>query len=340
MSQLMSFVRSRRGRLAFTYLAIIMVLTVIFSVVIYFIASTQFDRPLPQRGFGREIIFIDRDNVERVFLQRANETRAGLVMGLVSLNIFVLGLGSWLSVVLAKRTLQPIEEAMEEQSRFISDASHELRTPLTALQVTNEVALRRKTISEQDAREIFQHNVDETTKLHTLTTSLLGLIKTEQPESATSPTPVALQAVVGDAMSAVVAKAQEKSVTVQDNVAKLNVLSQAEPLTQVLRILLDNAVKYSKKSGKVMIDTLEKGDDVELRVIDEGIGIAATDIPHIFSRFYRADVSRSKVTHDGYGLGLAIAKSISDRNYMRLGVKSVKGQGSTFSIHLKKSIHN
>ena len=93
-------------------------------------------------------------------------------------------------------------------------------------------------------------------------------------------------------------------------------------------ILFDNAIKYSKKGGKVEVKTYRS----TLEVIDNGIGILEEDIPHVFDRFYRADSSRSKEKTDGYGLGLSIAKSITDLHGARIKVESKVGKGSVFTV--------
>ena len=325
------FITTRTGKLALTYLAIIMTMTLVFSVVIFTIASNQFDRPLPPHNDARSLTG-NSDSIQELFDQRAADAKLELLTSLLLLNIGMFGFGAWFSVHLAKLTMEPIEQAMQEQSRFVTDASHELRTPLTALRSVNEVALRRKNMNDDDARELARKNIAEITKLHTLTTSLLGLIHTEQ--MALVPQPVALQQVVGDAMEAVVAAAQERKISVTDTTPNVTVLSQPDQLTQVVRILLENAVKYSHPKGEVGVAAVPAGDTVTLTVSDTGIGISKADLPHIFSRFYRADESRSKVRHEGYGLGLAIAKSISDQLGMNLAVKSQLGKGSEFSVVL------
>lgn len=319
-----------------TYLAIIMAMTIVFSMVIFAIASNQFDRPLPQheplRG-GLYSISGDGDvDIQNLLTQRADEAKLGLLFSLLILNIGMLAFGLWFSVHLARLTMEPIEQAMEEQSRFVSDASHELRTPLTALQSMNEVALRRKKITEKEARELAEANVEQATKLHALTSSLLGLVASNKV--AVKLEPVAIQDAVADAMTAVVAAAQGKGITVDDETQAVTVRASREQLVHVLRILLDNAIKYSADGSSVRLITDVQGPKVRLSVVDKGIGITAADMPHIFSRFYRADTSRSKERHDGYGIGLAIAKSISDHMHWDITAESKAGKGSTFTVEL------
>ncbi|MGH7241372.1 MAG: sensor histidine kinase, partial [Candidatus Saccharimonadales bacterium] len=105
-------------------------------------------------------------------------------------------------------------------------------------------------------------------------------------------------------------------------------------LQQALIILLDNAVKYSAPGKKVTLTTHVKGKATYIHVQDKGAGIRASDIPHLFRRFYRADAARSDGSTNGYGLGLAIAKQIVENNHGHIEVTSTPGKGSTFSLKL------
>lgn len=332
LSQIRRYVNSRTGHLAATYLAIIMAMTIIFSFVIFTIAARQFDRPLEGRGSGR-IMMGAPDDIRILLDQRAAEARAELILSLLLLNLGVLGFGIWFSTYLAARTMEPIERAMREQAQFVTDASHELRTPLTALTSLNEVALRRKAkISDVDARDLAAKNVAEANKLYALTTSLLGLVHADQHIERARP--VELQRAVSDALEHVVQLAQQKSINIEDAVPNIRVLTRADKLTQVIKILLENAVKYSKAQGTVRLFAETQGALVTLSVADSGMGIAPQDMPRIFDRFYRADQSRGKSKNEGFGIGLAIAKAISDQCSMNIRVESTFGKGATFSIDL------
>lgn len=332
-----NFLTSRTGRLALTYLAIIMALTMFFSVVIYAIVATQLDRPpSPSRDavLRMENEFA-RDQFEQLVQERTTEAKESLVLTLALLNASMLVVGALISYVLARRTLQPIEHAMAAQSQFVSDASHELRTPLTALQATNEVALRKKSLSLGDAKTLIAANVDEAVKLRNLTNALLSLVKEEhQPARYEA---VHLSEVVGDAIQSIVPIAQEKNIQVDDQVPNLSVVTDRHALAQVLKIFVENAIKYSPDNARVTVTAKATGDDVALHVTDTGPGIAEKDLPHIFQRFYRTDASRSTQHVEGYGLGLAIAKTICDRQKWDIRVASQLGHGSTFSVVMKQA---
>lgn len=337
MSEARQFTRilqSATLRLAGTYLAIIMLMSVAFSVVFYYTSAQQLDRQVPvatQQLQARSNPWFS-DEIERYLQARADEGRAELLAKLILLNSITLLLGACLSYVLARQSLQPIEEAMDAQARFVSDASHELRTPLTALQLTNEVALRKKKLGTKESRELIEHNLAEAKKLKSLSDGLLGLLK--QDGQLLEFTSVSLQAAAGEAMNRVAPSALEKDIAVHDAVPNIMVKSEEGALTQIVTILLDNAVKYSDKGSEIHLEARARGKSACLSVRDKGVGIKASELPHIFDRFYRADTSRSRQVTEGYGLGLSIARKLADQLGAEVTAKSQPGKGSTFTIKL------
>lgn len=342
--QLLRFLGTPTVKLAGTYLAIIMLMSVSFSIIFYNTSAQQFSRPIPGVGQSElrqngNVMFNDQngsivfnDELRRVIDERFAQTRRALKIRLVWINLSALVLGSVISYILARRSLQPIEEAMEAQTQFVSDASHELRTPLTVLQTTNEVALRRPKLPAADARDLIAHNVEEVKKLRHLSNMLLELLKNNDAEVIFAP--VNLQDVVSDALGSVVAVAQDKDITIEDQVPKVYALTSKELLARIVVILLDNAVKYSEAGKVITISAKQTEKKVFLSVTDQGIGIRASDLPHIFRRFYRADKSRSVNDTHGYGLGLAIADKLSEQSGAKIHVSSTLGKGSTFAIEL------
>ena len=102
-------------------------------------------------------------------------------------------------------------------------------------------------------------------------------------------------------------------------------------------ILLDNAIKYGHDHSQINITLTETRDQVKLQISDQGIGITKQDLPYIFDRFYKTDISRTKNTSKGYGLGLSIAKRIVELHQGEIQVKSKVGKGSTFTITFPRS---
>ncbi len=323
------FWQSHTLRLAASYLAIIMVLSIGFSIILYQVSSDEIGRQVPP-SYNR---FYEPPNLElrEFFEHRVNEGRLHLRNNLVLLNLFVLITGSGISYLLARRSLRPIEEAMEAQGQFITNASHELRTPLTAILAENEVALRRPGLNLSRAKKIIEDNTEEITKLKELTDGLLNLAKND---NHIAPKSVAIQEVVSSATTNVLKLAQAKQVSIDDQSSNITVLAETDKLTQVMTILFENAIKYGKANSTVYVSAQPKGKAGVIQVRDEGPGIAKKDIPHIFDRFYRGELSRSSRKVSGYGLGLSIAQQIIISYGGEISVTSTMGKGSTFTIKL------
>jgi signal transduction histidine kinase len=321
-------------RLAASYLAIIMVLSIAFSVVFYRTSSDAIGRQIPPKSVYGEGFrgVIGGDTFNTFFTQRISEGRSELVGRLILLNVLTLFLGAIISYYLARASLEPIEEAMEAQSRFSSDASHELRTPLTAIRARNEVALRKPKLSTAEARQVIQSNLDEVIKLEVLSEGLLRLAR--EDGKPIKKMPVGLDEVVSDAINKVIEPAQAKHISIHETVPKISIMADASSLAQAIKILLDNAIKYSPPKTTIKISARVKGKQAFLDVKDQGQGIKAADLPHVFDRFYRADHARTKKGENGYGLGLSIAQKIIDQQGGEITVKSAVDKGSTFTIKL------
>ena len=307
-------------RLAGTYLAIIMVMSIVFSFVLYNFSAQEFHRRPEQRHADSKFspIVIDDESlsVSDYLSKREDFAMASLRINLVIVNLVMFVVASLLSYLLAQHTLQPIEENMAAQSRFVSDASHELRTPLTALLAANEVAARNTKLTLAQAKRVIADNVSDVTRLQTLANSMLGLLKDD--DAAMTKEPVSLQAV-------------EKNIAVEDETVELMLLGDRQKLEQLVTILLDNAIKYSGNDTTVHISSTRKGRQAVIAVRDEGIGMDGETVEQIFTRFYRAEESR---TTSGYGLGLPIAQRIVQAHGGKISVQSAKGKGTTFTILL------
>jgi len=333
--QVTDFLGSTTARLAASYLAIIMVLSISFSFVLYKTSVHELGRQIPPVSMFNPEQPDPSEGLEyhHFFDRRIEEGRGHLQGRLILLNLVVLGAGAGLSYYLARRTLQPIESAMDAQSRFVTDASHELRTPLTAILTGNEVAQRKPNLTLKQAKDTIKSNTEEIIKLQGLTDGLLSLAA-QDINGPPIRQPVSLQDITGEAMNRVLAAAQAKHISIEDKVPDIKVSGDQAKLTQVATILLDNAVKYSPEKSTVYIEGHDKDGHGSLSVKDDGIGIAADDLPRIFDRFYRADPARTKPAADGYGIGLSIARKIIDQHHGRITVSSALGEGSTFTIQL------
>lgn len=326
--------RKRTRQLALSYLAIIMALSLLFSGVVYAVVATQLDRPLPPRKYADQSIQDIPEEFRTRIDERDRQTRQSTIASLAILNVVMLAGGARLSFYLARRTLQPIKQAMDAQNQFIGDASHELRTPLTALQTTNQVALRKKHIDDAKAREVLRKNISEVSKLHNLTESLLSLVHAEQ--RAVMAEAIWLDELARDVAMSLSSVADIKQITIDVTVDHRILSTDAAILAQVLTILTDNAIKYSPEGSTVTIGSKTENGSTTLFVRDQGIGISSDDQAHIFDRFYRADTARTRTDTSGHGLGLAIARTQVERLRGSLTVKSAPDQGSTFYLQFAK----
>lgn len=330
---MMSLIRSAVMRMTLFYLAILTLISVSFSMVVYDLSSRELDRSMPGKVL-RELggrFFVGE--YEQRWLDLMDESQARLKQRLVILNIVIIGLGAVGSYWFARRTLEPIDGAMERQGQFISDASHELRTPLTAMMTETEVGLRDPNLTIEDAKQLLASNLEEAKRLSELTTNLLELSSGRQHELALEP--VGLAEVIARATQQVEPARSKMGTVITSTVTKQHVLGDPQRLEELLVILLDNAIKYSNKKAQVTLAAKKHGRTISLTVRDNGNGITPTDLPHIFDRFYRADASRSTQNIDGHGLGLSIARQIVEAHGGQITATSKVGQGTTFTVKLQ-----
>jgi signal transduction histidine kinase len=313
-------------KLTVFYVLIIMVISLLFSVWVYNEATRELQIGLRAKfdQFGQTLITPDVDQFVR-------EGRMRVAFNLFVLNVLVLGAGAATSYFLARRTMQPIEEAMEAKDRFTADASHELRTPLATMKAEIEVALRDKKRSKTETDQLLYSNLEEIDRLGSLAEGLLVLTNEEKSPQLSS---VRIDKLLRAVCARFAVFAQTKNVTLTCNADAYTVLSDTVQLEKVVGILIDNAIKYSPPASEVTITTGIDDDKVVVAVADHGYGIKASDLPHIFDRFYRADASRSKERVAGHGLGLSIARSLAASFDATITVKSVLGKGSVFSVVL------
>lgn len=317
-----------------------MVISLFFSLVVYQLSVQEIDRGLQRpgvvigrsNGIGLSWQIRDELNQDRVSYYVTAKNR--IINRLLITNLIIIFAGGALSYYLARRTLKPIEDAHESLERFTADASHELRTPIAVMQSEIEVALMDPKLNLAKSKAILNSNLEELAKLTALSEGLLRLAQLDNDGIQIEK--VNMNDVVAAAVDRVNAVATKRGTSIKATVPdKLTVQADHMSLTEALVILLDNAVKYSPDKSEVVVRvTKQPKEGVKIEVIDKGIGMLPTDIPHIFDRFYRSDVARSKQDRDGYGIGLAIAKQVIDAHHGKISVTSKPDKGSTFTIQL------
>jgi heavy metal sensor kinase len=227
--------------------------------------------------------------------------------------------------------LARLERAFITLRRFTADASHELRTPLTAIRTVGEVGLREPR-SEAEYRETIGSILEETERLTTLADSLLVLSRADAGRADLRPARFDLAGLAREAVAHLEVLAEEKSQRIAVEAADGVLVTADRPtLRQAAINLLDNAIEHGPEGARISVAVRRSERDAVLEVIDDGPGIAAEHLPHIFERFYRADRARSR-ERGGAGLGLSIARWAVEANGGRIEVESEVGRGSRFRI--------
>ena len=321
--------RSATFKLTSWYLAIIIAISLLFSVVIYTIASrevaTRIDDWQSASSYSTSRFLAIRE-------QQLHRAEANLIASLAITNITIWTIGGIGSYYLARRSLRPIKEAHEAQSRFTSDASHELRTPLTSMKAEIEVALRDPKLNKSEMRELLSSNLEEVDKLTKLAQTLLQLSRLDHNALTYEKLPLKkLLASVKDRF-----KNADRTIVISSESAH-KVWGNRASIEELITILMDNAIKYSPAGSTIRITTISKKHMVGFEIINSGPGIAPTALPHIFDRFYRVDSARSNSSKNGYGLGLSLAKKIVELHGGELTVSSAINADTTFRVLLQKT---
>lgn len=341
--------KKARIRLTLWYIAILMVVSTLFSVVIYemltfeverfsLMQKTRIERRMRNEDFSPrteplghalpELPLVDTDLV--------NEVKTRITIILFGINGIIFIVGGGLSYFLAGKTLSPIRKMVEEQNRFIADASHELRTPLTAIKTSFEVLLRNTRLTLREATSVVRDSMSDVDSLQKLTDSLLQLAsvsgtRNNQYES------LSLKEILSLSIRRVSPLAHKKKIKLSSVLTKSEVVGDRHALTELFSIVYDNAVKYGKTGTQVVTSVSQSGHWVTVKITDQGIGIDENNLSHIFDRFYRADEARTRNGKDGYGLGLAIAKKIVEQHKGTIRAESIKGKGTTILVDLPAS---
>ncbi len=228
------------------------------------------------------------------------------------------------------------ESARQAYRSFVYNLSHEVANPLQSIQ-TNLDNMARCQVDEARRWRQYQGTIAaEVQRMSSLTENLRLLAHLETPDAPLTQEPVNLKGVVEEAVMALhdAAEAQGVRLRYVGPERPSRVLGDRDRLVRVFRNLVDNGIKYSRaEGGAVIVGVQEEGESLQVRVSDEGVGIAPEDLPHIFDTAYRAPDARS-FRRKGSGLGLAIVKRIVEQHGGEIRVQSQPGEGTTFSFSL------
>ncbi len=258
-------------------------------------------------------------------------------------NLFVLCLLSFIlsffvffviSLILSAWILKPVEKAWQQQNRFVSDASHELRTPITVILANLNILASKKEELIKTRYQWIDNTKEEASRMKQLVDELLFLARSDDRQSKLVFSEINLSEVLLSRMLSFEALAFEKGIKLDYDIAdNLKILGHEGNVKQLLSILLDNAMKYCGEKGSVCLKAYCVKEKTFVLIQNSGEPIDKEDLKHIFERFYRTDKSRAR-TEGGYGLGLAIAKTIVESMHGRISVFSDKENGTVFKLEL------
>jgi len=228
--------------------------------------------------------------------------------------------------------IERLDRSFSSQQNFIQEISLELKTPLAAL-VKEFASCQARTLSSQEYASIVRRGLDEMSKLGAIIEDLETLAKYDNDQIALEIRKVKLSTVLEKVLDDVRAKADEKDIILSSFLRDTIVIDGDEKrLRQLFASLLDNAIRYTNRKGKVTVSAARNKASAVITVSDTGIGIEDSELPYIFDRFYQ--VNKSRNASGSFGLGLSVAKSVADVHKGAVKVESKLGAGSTFTVIL------
>jgi two-component system phosphate regulon sensor histidine kinase PhoR len=241
--------------------------------------------------------------------------------------------------VIALHDVTDIQRQEQVRKDFVADVSHELRTPLAAIRGYAETLLDGGLEDQQNNRRFVEIIFSHAVRLNNIASDLLVISELDNKAAQSPPSDrIAVLDVVRTALSTVEKTAGERGIRLNaDNCLPCYVYGVRFRLEQVMVNLVDNAVKFNRADGEVVVECGPVSEEwVRISVADSGIGIPNDDLKRIFERFYRVDKSRARPA-GGTGLGLPIVKEVVDRMGGTVKVESTLGRGSKFTVLLKSA---
>lgn len=317
------------------YLAILLSISILFSIVLYQVSISELSSRLGifETRLENPDFYVDKmPDFTQIKQRQLNESRVTLFAALFYLNAVIFVVGGFGSYALARRSLKPIEESHEAQARFASDASHELRTPLAVMRSELEVALRDQLLSKSDMKELLESNLEEVKRLSALSQTLLQLSRHDYSNLEMK------RVELGEMIEATINLPSIATARVDYTPSKQKhyVYAHSDSIKELFMVLTDNALRYSPADESIHINLKTHNNTISVRIKNGGKGIAEKDLPHIFERFYRGDKSRTSGSKSGYGLGLALAKTIADIHRAVIDISSKPDDYTLVSVSFTK----
>jgi len=274
------------------------------------------------------------EKISFIDISRDNNSLDNLFVVFIMTGVMTLIFFFFIILFLSNWALLPVEKTWNQQKQFIADASHELKTPLTVLLANMDILENNKSDTIQSQIKWIQASKQEAKQMKNLIEEMLFLAKSDANRVDNSKTTINVSDTLFSLILSMEVIAFEKNViinyasTIDEN---LYTVANEKQLMSLLSILLENASKYAYEETSITVKLKREQSKIKFEINNYGPVIPKNDIAHIFERFYRVDKSRNK-EHGGYGLGLSIAKKITDENNMKISVESSVEKGTTFKV--------
>ena len=277
---------------------------------------------------GTYVTFADSSFVERWESLAASLALAGAgaLTVLFAINVFF-----------ARWALRPVEEAWKKQRQFVADASHELKTPLTVILANSSILEKHPETPLRENMQWLESTREEAVRMQELVSDMLSLAQAESTETYEFAR-TNLSSIVSKEALQFESVAFERNVTIEDDIAEgMHVQGSTRALEKLVGTLIDNACKYAAEASSVTVRLSRQGKKAVLSVRNLGNPIPQESIEHVFDRFYRADKARTHDDSRSFGLGLAIAREITESHGGSIKVKSSAEDGTVFTVVLPLS---
>ena len=272
----------------------------------------------------RSIIFLDVTDF--------NNTLSSLLYTLLIISLILVPIVAVINHYFANRAVRPIADAWEKQKQFIADASHELKTPITIIKSNLGIVISNPNEIVAEQMEWLDYANTGADRMSKLANDLLSLANADSPDLQIHKDNFDVSTVITDLIQEMRAKANEKSTEIFASLQpKIILLSDKEKILQIATILFDNAIKYSEPNGSIEISLAQMNQSVRLDVTNSGKGIKKAELHKIFDRFYQTEPSRNS-KKEGFGLGLSIAKALTEKLGGRLSFVSEENGNTTFTF--------
>jgi signal transduction histidine kinase len=312
---------------AFYVLSTAVILLISSSAVLLIFTPSETKLPSYEEG---DLVEIEHDDWSLY------EMREHLASVVVLVDVVLLFLVSIFAYYFARRTLLPIKNMHESQTRFMSDVAHELRTPLSIMRAGADTLLKRSRTTVE-YQEFVTDVQEESARLTRLSNQLLQLLKLEETKNFEFKN-LNVSEICVMQMRRLEPYAQEKQVTLSSDILPdVMLLTVSDSLVEIIQNLLKNAVDYNKKDGQVTLSLTESNTYITLSIADTGIGIAREKQADIFGRFVKADNARMQAMGSGAGLGLAIVQTLVTSLGGQITLDSQLNVGTKVTIKLPKT---